>query len=149
MDPKIFGGLAQDAVSACTVAIQQASRMVAKRNAAAAAGGAANGGGPAAAAAAAATGGAPLDAQLFMIRNLLFLREQIVPFDVDFAVTDIDLDFSHMRDHLRWVHAAPEQRFATARDGPDTASKLAPAPLAVPPATANLHMLRRPRPIPE
>jgi conserved oligomeric Golgi complex subunit 3 len=34
-----------------------------------------------------------------------------VPFDVDFAVTDIDLDFSHMRDHLRKTLENPGRLF--------------------------------------
>ena len=38
-----------------------------------------------------------------MIQHLLFLREQIAHFDVDLTVTDIDLDFSHMRDHVRRI----------------------------------------------
>ncbi|EFJ48495.1 component of oligomeric golgi complex 3 [Volvox carteri f. nagariensis] len=107
VDSKIFGGLAQEAVSACTVAVQQASRAVARR----AVPPAPSAGGAAAAAAATSSATTPMDAQLFMIRNLLFLREQIVPFDVDFAVTDIDLDFSHMRDHLRRIMLGQESLF--------------------------------------
>ncbi|KAF5841503.1 hypothetical protein DUNSADRAFT_12670 [Dunaliella salina] len=76
VDGSIFSGLAQEAVSACTVSVQQASTMLARKVGA-------------------------LDAQLFMIKHLLFLREHIAPFNVQFAVTDFDLDFSHMRDHLR------------------------------------------------
>eukprot|EP00798_Chlamydomonas_sp_ICE-L_P008686 gene8686-34133_t len=122
VDTHTFGGLAHEAVSACTLSIHQASRQVARKS-------------------------NPLDAQLFMIRHLLllrehiapfdvdfmlfmirhllllrehiapfdvdfmlfmirhllFLREHIAPFDVDFMVTDFDLDFSHMRDHMRRV----------------------------------------------
>lgn len=76
VDGPIFSGLAQEAVSACTVSVQQASTMLARKVGA-------------------------LDAQLFMIKHLLFLREHIAPFNVQFAVTDFDLDFSHMRDHMR------------------------------------------------
>lgn len=44
-----------------------------------------------------------MDGQLFTIRHLLFLREEIAIFKAEFSVIEKDLDFSHMRDHLRRI----------------------------------------------
>ncbi|KAG1657780.1 hypothetical protein FOA52_012858 [Chlamydomonas sp. UWO 241] len=87
IDARIFSGLAQEAVAACTHSIQGASSQVAKRS-------------------------SPLDAQLFTVRHLLFLREQIAPFDVEFSSSDIDLDFSHMRDHMARILSGRSSLFS-------------------------------------
>lgn len=40
------------------------------------------------------------------------MREQIAPFDVDFAASDIDLDFTHMRDHMKRILSGEVSLFA-------------------------------------
>eukprot|EP00850_Spirogloea_muscicola_P001883 SM000007S20843 [mRNA] locus=s7:535084:547309:+ [translate_table: standard] len=74
----IFTSLAQEAIGVCSNSIQKASKVISRT-------------------------ASPLDGQLFLIKHLLILREQIAPFDIDFAVTVKELDFSHMLDHLRRI----------------------------------------------
>ncbi|KAK9817306.1 hypothetical protein WJX72_012420 [[Myrmecia] bisecta] len=86
VDPRVFGSLAQEAVSSCAASVQAASRQVAKRS-------------------------SLMDGQLFMIKQLLILREQIAPFEAEFAITEKDLDFTHMRAHLRRIMAGQVSLF--------------------------------------
>ncbi|CAA6658710.1 unnamed protein product [Spirodela intermedia] len=79
LEPTVFTGLAQTAVEVCSQSIQNASKLIAKRS-------------------------SPMDGQLFLIKHLLILREQIAPFDIEFAVTYKELDFSHLwLEHLRRI----------------------------------------------
>ncbi|KAK4755603.1 hypothetical protein SAY87_009360 [Trapa incisa] len=78
LEPAVFTGLAQEAVEMCSGSIQKASKQIAKRS-------------------------SPMDGQLFLIKHLLILREQIAPFDIEFLVTHKELDFSHLLDHLRRI----------------------------------------------
>ncbi|PWS21999.1 hypothetical protein DKP78_20665, partial [Enterococcus faecium] len=71
-------GLAQEAVEVCSTSLQNASKVIAKKATA-------------------------MDGQLFLIKHLLILREQIAPFDIEFSVTHKELDFSHLLDHLRRI----------------------------------------------
>ncbi|KAI8553255.1 hypothetical protein RHMOL_Rhmol05G0001400 [Rhododendron molle] len=78
LEPTVFTGLAQEAVEVCSMSIQKASKLIAKRS-------------------------SPMDGQLFLIKHLLILREQIAPFDIEFSVMHKELDFSHLLDHLRRI----------------------------------------------
>ncbi|XP_027176832.1 conserved oligomeric Golgi complex subunit 3 [Coffea eugenioides] len=78
LEPAVFTGLAQEAVEFCSVSIQKASKLIAKRS-------------------------SSMDGQLFLIKHLLILREQIAPFDIEFSVTHKELDFSHLLEHLRRI----------------------------------------------
>ncbi|KAI4344665.1 hypothetical protein L6164_011864 [Bauhinia variegata] len=78
LESGVFTGLAQEAVEVCSTSIQKASKLVAKKS-------------------------SPMDGQLFLIKHLLILREQIAPFDIEFSVTHKELDFSHLLEHLRRI----------------------------------------------
>ncbi|XP_050363427.1 conserved oligomeric Golgi complex subunit 3 [Argentina anserina] len=78
LEPEVFTGLAQEVVEVCSISIQKASKLIAKRS-------------------------SPMDGQLFLIKHLLILREKIAPFDIEFSVTHKELDFSHLLEHLRRI----------------------------------------------
>lgn len=73
---KVFNGLAHEAVAAASTSVYEGARAILKT-----------------------TG--PLHAQLFTIRQLLILREQVAPFEADFSEVQRGMDFSHVRDYLR------------------------------------------------
>jgi hypothetical protein len=78
LEPAVFTGLAQEAVEVCSSSIQKASKLIMKKS-------------------------SPMDGQLFLIKHLLILREQIAPFEIEFSVTHKELDFSHLLEHLRRI----------------------------------------------
>ncbi|XP_020896480.1 conserved oligomeric Golgi complex subunit 3 [Exaiptasia diaphana] len=67
-----FEGLSQEALSVCIGSLKIASALITKRK-------------------------DPINGYLFFIKHLLILREQIAPFDVDFAIKEVSLDFSKMK----------------------------------------------------
>ncbi|KAJ7980515.1 conserved oligomeric Golgi complex subunit 3-like [Quillaja saponaria] len=78
LEQAVFMGLAQEAVEVCSTSILKASKLIVKRS-------------------------SPMDGQLFLIKHLLILREHIAPFDIEFSVTQKELDFSHLLEHLRRI----------------------------------------------
>ncbi|KAL7741107.1 hypothetical protein ACLKA6_018140 [Drosophila palustris] len=72
VDRPIFQGLSQEALKACIQSVSQAAVKI----------GAAK---------------TPIDGELFEIKHLLILREQIAPFRVDFTVKETSLDFSKVK----------------------------------------------------
>ncbi|EDV25318.1 uncharacterized protein TRIADDRAFT_24447 [Trichoplax adhaerens] len=73
VDKYIFEGLSQEAISVCIRSLIKASQMIISKK-------------------------SKTDGYLFIIKHILILREQIAPFEVEFAVKETSLDFSHIKD---------------------------------------------------
>jgi len=94
LDSRTFSGLAQEAVQMCSDSILSGSRTITRQS-------------------------ANLDGQLFAIKHLLVLREQIAPFESDLAAHCIpvrELDFSHLRGQMRRMLAGELSLFSTSPD---------------------------------
>jgi hypothetical protein len=68
----IFEGIAQEALAECISSLKVACDAIAAKQSA-------------------------VDGQLFCIKHLLILKEQIAPFDVSFAVKQVSLDFTNLK----------------------------------------------------
>ncbi|KAJ8253497.1 hypothetical protein GJAV_G00213790 [Gymnothorax javanicus] len=73
IDRAVFQGLSQEALSACIQSLLKASDVIIKNK-------------------------TQIDGQLFLIKHLLIMREQIAPFHTDFAIKEISLDLKKTRD---------------------------------------------------
>ncbi|XP_060689339.1 conserved oligomeric Golgi complex subunit 3 isoform X1 [Hemiscyllium ocellatum] len=73
IDRAVFQGLSQEALSACIHSLLGAADSIIKNK-------------------------TPTDGQLFLIKHLLILREQIAPFHTDFAIKEISLDLKKTRE---------------------------------------------------
>ncbi|XP_020794794.1 conserved oligomeric Golgi complex subunit 3 [Boleophthalmus pectinirostris] len=73
IDRAVFQGLSQEALSACIQSLLKASEIILKNK-------------------------TQIDGQLFLIKHLLIMREQIAPFHTDFAIKEISLDLKKTRD---------------------------------------------------
>ncbi|OQR75864.1 conserved oligomeric Golgi complex subunit 3-like [Tropilaelaps mercedesae] len=74
LDKSIFQGLSQEVLAMCIESLVLAADSISKRNK------------------------TPLHGRLFEIKHLLILREQIAPFQIDFAIKETSLDFTRIRD---------------------------------------------------
>ncbi|KAG8452311.1 hypothetical protein GDO86_004207, partial [Hymenochirus boettgeri] len=73
IDRAVFQGLSQEALSACIQSLIGASDAIAKNK-------------------------TQVDGQLFLIKHLLILREQIAPFHTEFTIREISVDLKKTRD---------------------------------------------------
>ncbi|XP_063160680.1 conserved oligomeric Golgi complex subunit 3 isoform X2 [Candoia aspera] len=73
IDGTVFQGLSQEALSACIQSLLAAADSIAKSK-------------------------TQIDGQLFLIKHLLILREQIAPFHTEFTIKEISLDLKKTRD---------------------------------------------------
>uniref|UniRef100_K9IMX8 Conserved oligomeric Golgi complex subunit 3 n=1 Tax=Desmodus rotundus TaxID=9430 RepID=K9IMX8_DESRO len=73
IDRAVFQGLSQEALSACIQSLLGASESISKNK-------------------------TQIDGQLFLIKHLLILREQIAPFHTEFTIKEVSLDLKKTRD---------------------------------------------------
>ncbi|KAL8186710.1 UNVERIFIED_CONTAM: Golgi transport complex subunit 3 [Gekko kuhli] len=73
IDRAVFQGLSQEALSACIQSLLAASEAIGRNK-------------------------GQVDGQLFLIKHLLILREQIAPFHTEFTIKEISLDLKKTRD---------------------------------------------------
>ncbi|ENN79034.1 hypothetical protein YQE_04501, partial [Dendroctonus ponderosae] len=72
LDRDTFQGLAQEALIVCVRTVHNAADIISSRK-------------------------TPIDGNLFQIKHLLIIREQIAPFQVDFTTKELTLDFSNVQ----------------------------------------------------
>ncbi|CAH8567741.1 unnamed protein product [Schistosoma turkestanicum] len=78
LDADSFRGLAQECVSTCVQSLVKASDLISLRR-------------------------TTIDGQLFLIKHLLILREQMVPFGIEFLIKETSLDFSPYKNVARSI----------------------------------------------
>ncbi|CAH1639497.1 unnamed protein product [Spodoptera littoralis] len=87
LEKKVFQGLAQEAISLCVQSVDNAAKQI-------------------------STNATNIDGELFQIKHLLILREQIAPFQVDFIVKETTLDFSNVKNAAYGLIQKPRQIFS-------------------------------------
>ncbi|XP_075992923.1 conserved oligomeric Golgi complex subunit 3 [Anticarsia gemmatalis] len=87
LEKKVFQGLAQEAISLCVQSVDNASKQITLNT-------------------------TSIDGELFQIKHLLILREQIAPFQVDFVIKETTLDFSNMKNAAYGLIQKPRQIFS-------------------------------------
>ncbi|XP_063617041.1 conserved oligomeric Golgi complex subunit 3 [Cydia splendana] len=87
LEKKVFQGLAQEAISLCVQSLDSACKQICATQ-------------------------TNIDGELFQIKHLLILREQIAPFQVDFVIKETTLDFSNMKNAAYGLLQRPKQIFS-------------------------------------
>ncbi|XP_037866759.1 conserved oligomeric Golgi complex subunit 3 [Bombyx mori] len=87
LEKRVFQGLAQEAISLCVQSVDTAARLI-------------------------TANATSVDGELFQIKHLLILREQIAPFQVDFVIKETTLDFSNVKNAAYGLIQRPRQIFS-------------------------------------
>ncbi|KAI6650590.1 oligomeric Golgi complex subunit 3 [Oopsacas minuta] len=76
VDKSIFESISQEAIVECIKSLQSAAKLIAVKK-------------------------GNLDSSLFLIKHLLILREQLIPFEVEFSVKETILDFTRTKEKAK------------------------------------------------